>query len=597
MPESLLEGLDPEQRQIAECLRGPVAVLAGAGTGKTRTITHRIAHGVRTGAYAPERVLAVTFTRKAAGELQARLRGLGAEGVSAQTFHGAALAQLGYFWPQLVGGSAPQLLSGGKATVLAQAADGLRLRLPPETLRDIAAEIEWRKNSMLSLEGYAAMLDRGATDGTGERSDTPDSPDRSARLGRDHPRDSRAPGAGARPVPTGLTAEQLLDMQERYGALLDERRLIDFEDVLILATGLLETEPRAAMQMRERYRFFTVDEYQDVNPLQHALLRVWLGDRDDVCVVGDASQTIYGFTGASGAYLLRFGQEHPNAREFRLERNYRSTEPIVRLANRLMRERPGALALQALRGEVDPASANPPSFEWFASDQDEAEAVAASIRAAISDGTPAAEIAVLYRTNAQSAAVEAALQRAGTDARVHGAQRFFDRAEVRQAVMVMRGQAKVVDDRPLFQIVSDVLRACGWQSEPPEGGAAREKWQALNAILSLVDEQPPGTTVQAFSEELLARSRAHHEPSLDAVTLSAVHAAKGLEWSLVHVIGMSEGLLPIVHAESEAAIDEERRLAYVAFTRARDALRISGSAGGARGRRVPSRFLVESGLR
>ena len=589
----LLAVLDPEQRRIAECRRGPVSVLAGAGTGKTRTITHRIAHGVRTGAYAPDRVLAVTFTRKAAGELRARLRGLGADGVNAQTFHSAALAQLGYFWPQFVGGPAPQLLSGGKVTVLSQAAEALRLRLPPETLRDIAAEIEWRKVSMLSLEGYAALLDAA---------------------------DAGAPG---RTMPSGVSAEQLLAVQEKYGALLDERRQIDFEDVLILSAGMLEAEPRASMQLRERYRFFTVDEYQDVSPLQHALLTVWLGDRDDVCVVGDASQTIYSFAGANSSYLLRFSTEHPNAREFRLERNYRSEESIVRTANRLMRGRPGALTLHAVRdvrevtaeapdglragpladpqaasSDAAPGPASAPSigFEWFATEQDEADAVAASIGAAVSAGTPASDIAVLYRTNAQSAAIETALQRLRLDARVHGAQRFFDRAEVRQAVMVMRGQAKVEDDRPLFQIVSDVLRACGWQATPPEGAAARERWQALNAILSLVDEQPAGTTVQTFSEELLARSKAHHEPTLDAVTLSAVHAAKGLEWSLVHLVGMSEGLLPIVHAGDDEAIDEERRLAYVAITRARDTLRVSGSAGGARTRRVPSRFIAEAGI-
>lgn len=568
--DTLLHGLDDEQRQIAECLRGPVSVLAGAGTGKTRTITHRIAHGVRTGVYDPGRVLAVTFTRKAAAEMQGRMRGLGAEGVRAQTFHGAALAQLGYFWPDLVGGAAPQVLGGGKVPVISQAAESIGLRLQRETLRDIAAEIEWRKVSMLSLESYAALVTRDE--------------------------DRPAGGPPARTVPSGITAEQLIAVQEAYGALLDERRQIDFEDVLILTAGMLETEPRAAMQVRERYRFFTVDEYQDVSPLQHALLRLWLGDRDDVCVVGDASQTIYSFAGASSSYLLRFAAEHPNVREFRLERNYRSVEPVVRIANRLMRGRPGALTLRAMADAGEPGPAPEPRAEWFASEQEEAEAVAASIRAAVAAGTPAGEIAVLYRTNAQSAAIEAALQQAGIDAHVHGAQRFFDRAEVRQAVLLMRAQAKVQDDRPLFQIVSDVLRSCGWQSSPPEGAAARERWQALNAILALVDEQPAGTTAQAFSDELLARSKAHHEPTLDAVTLSAVHAAKGLEWSLVHLIGMSEGLLPIVHAESEDEVDEERRLAYVAFTRAKRDLRISGSAGGARTRRTPSRFIAEAGL-
>lgn len=571
--DDLLAGLDDDQRRIAECLRGPVSVLAGAGTGKTRTITHRIAHGVRIGAYAPERVLAVTFTRKAAAEMQGRLRGLGAEGVRAQTFHGAALAQLGYFWPQFVGGAAPQVLGGGKVPVIGQAAESLGLRFGAETLRDIAAEIEWRKVSMLSLEGYAAVL--APQDATAAP--------------------ASAPGGGpSRPVPAGLSAEQLIDVQEAYAKLLEERRQIDFEDVLILTAGMLEAEPRAAVQVRERYRFFTVDEYQDVSPLQHTLLRLWLGDRDDVCVVGDASQTIYGFAGARSSYLLRFAAEHPGAREFRLERNYRSTEPIVRAANRLMRERPGALTLQAVRETTGTPAI--PAFEWFASEHDEADAVAASIRASLENGTPAHEIAVLYRTNAQSAAIEAALERVTVDARVHGAQRFFDRAEVRQAVVLMRAQAKVEDARPLFQIVSDVLRACGWQTSPPEGAAARERWQALGAILALVDDQPAGTTAQQFSDELSARSKAHHEPALDAVTLSAVHSAKGLEWSLVHLIGLSEGLLPIAYATDEGAIDEERRLAYVAFTRARDELRISGSAGGARSRRAPSRFIGEAGL-
>ncbi len=554
--EDPLAGLDPEQREVAECLRGPVAVRAGAGTGKTRTITHRIAHGVQTGAYAPDRVLAVTFTRKAAGELQSRLRALGAEGVRAQTFHGAALAQLGHFWPQLVGGTAPQVLPG-KVAAVSQAVEAMGLRLPAEALRDIASEIEWRKVSMLSIERYAARIDE-------------------------------------RPLPQGISAEQMIQVHESYTELLEARRQIDFEDVLVLLTGMLETEPRAAVHVRERYRFFTVDEYQDVSPLQHALLKVWLGDRTDVCVVGDASQTIYGFAGASSAPLLRFAAEYPGAREFRLERNYRSTAPIVQTANRLMRDRPGALTLRPMRPETPEDQL--PRVEWFATEHEEAAAVAASIRASIESGTPASEIAVLSRTNAQSARVETELANQGVGSRVHGGQRFFDRADVRQAVLLMRGQAKVADPRPLFQVVSDVLRSCGWTTQEPEGAAQRERWEALGAILSLVDEMPPGTTMEAFSEELLARQKAHHEPTLETVTLSAIHAAKGLEWSLVHVVGLSEGVLPIAHAIDEDDIDEERRLCYVAFTRARDELRLSGSAAGARAARMPSRFLAEAGI-
>ncbi len=573
--EEILAPLDPEQREIAECLRGPVSVLAGAGTGKTRAITHRIAYGVRSGVYAADRVLAVTFTRKAAGELQGRLRALGAEGVRAQTFHGAALAQLGHFWPQLIGGAAPQVLPG-KVAAVSQVVESQGLRLSGEALRDIASEIEWRKTSMLSIDGYEARI-------------------------------------GERPIPRGLTPEQLLEVHRGYAALLEERRQVDFEDVLVLLTGMLETEPRAALQVRERYRFFTVDEYQDVSPLQHALLNMWLGNRDDLCVVGDASQTIYSFAGASSSYLLRFGSEYPHAREVRLERNYRSAEPIVRLSNRLMRDRPGALTLRAAR-DVRPekvatdstsggatrspagGAAGAPNFEWFATEHDEAIAVAESIAGAIASGTRPSEIAVLYRMNAQSARFEEALQQRGVSVRVHGAQRFFERADVRQAVMLIRGEAKVADPRPLFQIVSDVLRAGGWSSRPPEGPAERERWEALSALLSLVDEMPPGTGIREFSEELLARQRAQHEPTLESVTLSAIHAAKGLEWSMVHVAGMSEGILPIAHAVDEESIEEERRLCYVAFTRARDVLRLSGVAGGARETRTPSRFLAEAGI-
>lgn len=550
----VLAALDPDQRAIAEALRGPVSVLAGAGTGKTRAITHRIAYGVRTGVYDPGRVLAVTFTRKAAGELQGRLRELGADGVRAQTFHGAALAQLNHFWPEFVGGEAPKLLAG-KVSTLSQTVEALNLRLSGETLRDIAAEIEWRKVSMLSMEEYSERLHM-------------------------------------RPALSGVDHSTLLDIHEGYTRVLEERRQIDFEDVLVMLAGMLEVEPRAAMQVRERYRFFTVDEFQDVSPLQHHLLSLWLGNRDDLCVVGDASQTIYSFAGATSSFLLRFGAEYQHAREFRLERNYRSRKPVVYAANALMRDRPGALKLSPMRDEGEPT----PKFEWFATEQDEARAVAESVRAAIGEGTPASEIAVLYRTNAQSARIEEALAAHGIPSRVHGAQRFYDRADVKRAILLIRGQSKAQDDRPLFQIVSDMLRAVGWTARPPEGAAERERWEALNAILALADASPEGTDIVKFSEDLIARQRSQHEPTFEAVTLSAVHAAKGLEWSLVHVVGMNEGIFPISHAAAEDEIEEERRLAYVAFTRARDTLLVSGFAGAAQERRAPSRFVVEAGI-
>lgn len=553
-PASILDALDPDQREIALALRGPVSVLAGAGTGKTRAITHRIAYGVRTGVYDPQRVLAVTFTRKAAGELQGRLRELGADGVRARTFHGAALAQLSHFWPQFVGGDAPQLLPG-KVAAISQTVESLGMRLSGETLRDIAAEIEWRKVSMMSIDTYAQQLEH-------------------------------------RPALTGLDPDKLVDIHRGYTKLLEDRRQIDFEDVLVLLSGMLEVEPRASLQVREQYRFFTVDEFQDVSPLQRHVLKLWLGARDDLCVVGDASQTIYSFAGASSSFLLRFGAEYPNAREFRLERNYRSTPPIVLSANKLMRDKPGALQLSPMRE----TGASVPQFEWFQTEQDEARAVAQAVAQARSRGVPASDIAVLYRTNSQSARIEEALASQGVPARVHAAQRFYDRADVRRAILLIRGQAKAGDDRPLFQIVSDMLREVGWAAKPPEGSAERERWEALNSILSLADEMPAGTTIVQFSEELLARQRSQHEPKMEAVTLSAVHAAKGLEWPHVHVVGLSEGIFPISHAQSDHDIEEERRLAYVAFTRARDVLLLSGFASAARVSRRPSRFVAEAGV-
>jgi DNA helicase-2/ATP-dependent DNA helicase PcrA len=554
-PRDPLADLDDQQRQVAEALRGPVAVFAGAGAGKTRTITHRIAHGVRSGVYDANRIMSLSFTRKAAGELQSRLRGLGVSGIRAQTFHSAALSQLGFFWPQITGGKAPHLLPG-KVHVLSQVVEGLNLGFSPETLRDTASEIEWRKITMRSIGEYESLLE-----------------------------------SGSRPVPFGMTGEQLIDIMSQYESVKNERRAIDFEDVLILTAGMIETEPRVALQVREQYRFFTVDEYQDVSPLQHTLLQAWLGERDELCVVGDASQTIYSFAGASSRYLLRFAHEHPSARTFKLENNYRSTPDIIALANRLMRDRPGALQLLANRE----ASGAEPSALWFEDEHAEAAAVAWAIREQLRAGHNPADIAVLARTNAQHAAMEAALAAEGIASQMHGATRFFDRADIRQAVLEVRAQSVVPDGRPAFQVVSDVVRGLGWQQEPPRSLAQREKWNALNALVVLA-EQSSAKDLRELSEELLERQRAGHEPRVAAVTLSAIHSAKGLEWPIVYVIGAQEGTLPIYHANSEADISEERRLTYVAFTRAQNELRISGSRGSRRSAREPSRFLAEAGI-
>ena len=556
--EALLATLDAEQRTAAEATLGPVCLLAGAGTGKTTAITHRIAYGVATGVYPPSRVMALTFTARSAAELRGRLRMLGTTGVAARTFHASALSQLGFFWPQVIGGLMPRILDS-KGRVIAHAAETLKLRLDTATLRELAAEIEWRKVSRLTLDQYAKL-------------------------------------AHGRALPAALDADKMVALHRAYEEVKDERRQLDFEDVLLATAGMIESEPWVAQQVREQYRFFVVDEYQDVSPLQQYLLELWLGERQDLCVVGDASQTIYSFAGASSSYLLGFPSRYQNATLVRLESNYRSAPPIVATANRLMRGRPGALVLSAAVREPQAPTAAEPTLNAYQSDSAEARAVAGQIAGQIAAGTRPQDIAVLYRINVQAAVLETALNDAGVRYQLRGGTRFFELPEVKQALMMLKGASVSTFGEPLFKTVSDVLRSLGWTQTAPESrGAVRDRWEALNAVMGLAEATPAGTALRPFVDELFERSAAQHEPTMAAVTLATLHSAKGLEWDTVYLIGLSEGLVPITYAKGFDAIDEERRLLYVGVTRARLLLHLSWSAAGL-GRqadRQPSRFLEE----
>jgi DNA helicase-2/ATP-dependent DNA helicase PcrA len=555
-PDALLAALDAEQRTVARTLLGPVAVLAGAGTGKTRAITHRIAYGVATGTYSPNHVLALTFTTRAAGELRSRLRALGAGAVQARTFHAAAMSQLGYFWPDTVGGHAPGLVES-KGRMIAHAADTIGLRVDTPTLRDLAGEVEWRKVQRLTYDEY-----EGA--------------------------------AGERTMPRDTSPSRVVDLMRAYERLKDDRRQMDFEDVLLATLGMVESEPRVASYVRQQYRFFVVDEYQDVSPVQHDLLRAWLGGRDDLCVVGDASQTIYSFTGASSRYLLGFGSEFPRASVLRLERNYRSTREVVHTANALMRGQPGALDLVAQETAPGPT----PTVLACGHDGDEAATIARRIAELVDGGASYGDCAVLYRVGAQAAAIESALGRNGIPYRVQGGKRFFDRPEVKLAVHHMRGEAVRQTDDELLRRVELVLQISGWTRTPPEGtGAVREQWEALQAIMQLAESAPGDTTMQQFTADLVDRAATHHEPELDAVTLATLHSSKGLEWPHVVLAGVAEGLLPISYATTDDGVDEERRLFYVGITRARRSLTMTWSAQGSSrgGPRVASRFLAALG--
>ncbi|WP_395638444.1 ATP-dependent helicase [Pseudolysinimonas sp.] len=548
----LLDGLDADQRHAAETLLGPVCILAGAGTGKTRAITHRIAHGIQEGVYSPGTLLALTFTAKAAGELRHRLRVLGTPGAVVRTFHAEALAQLGFFWPDLVGGSAPRLLDN-KARYIAEAGERAKIRLGPGAVRDVAGEIEWRKTSELSIERYVGA-------------------------------------ARERPLPRGLDADAVAEVQRQYEEIKDERRRIDFEDVLLLASGLLDSEPIARDRVRTQYRHFVVDEFQDVSPLQHRLLKLWLGDRTDLCVVGDANQTIYTFAGASSSYLLGFERDHPGAEIVRLERNYRSAPQVLDLANRLMRGRPGALDLRAATAGKGVVT------EPVAYDDDAAEAagIAEAVVGELAAGTPPEQIAVLHRVNDQARAFEEAFAARGIVTRSLAGTPFFEIPAVRKVMSALAVQAQRFPEDPVRGFIADTARAAGWTVDRGHSKLGATDWAGLDAVVRFAEGTPEDVTLARFAAELDDREQAKGDLPMRAVVLGTLHSAKGLEWESVYLPGLAEGLLPVVHARGLAAIDEERRLFYVGITRARRRLTLSWARRGQRAQeRQPSRFLQE----
>lgn len=566
--DALLDTLDPEQRQVATALRGPVVVLAGAGTGKTRAITTRIAYGVRTGVYVPQQVLAVTFTARAAGEMRTRLRALGAAGVQARTFHAAALRQLRYFWPRHVGGELPPLVEH-KAGLVAEAAGRVKLPTDRATVRDLAAEVEWVKVTLTDRDDY-----------------------------------ERVAALHARPAPAGLDPTAVTRLLAAYDQVKRVRHVIDFEDVLLYALGLIAEHRQVADAVRGQYHHLVVDEYQDVSPLQQALLDQWLGDRDEVCVVGDPHQTIYTFAGASPRFLLGFRARFPEAAEVRLVRDYRSTPQVVGLANRLVQPRHGARpadrttgvpALQLLAQRPDGPA---PVIREHPDEPAEARWVAGRVQALLDSGTPASEIAVLFRTNGQSETYEQALADAGIPYVLRGAERFFDRPEVREARLLLRGAARSLEGTDLPALVRDVLAGGGWSPTPPAGGGAvRDRWESLAAVARLADDLAatrPAASLADFVAELDDRAESQHAPTIQGVTLASLHAAKGLEWDAVFLVGISEGIVPITYAQTAEQVEEERRLLYVGVTRARQHLALTWAAarspGGRAGRR-PSRFL------
>lgn len=559
--EAILAALDPDQREVAEAVEGPLVVIAGAGTGKTRAITHRIAHAATIGAADPTRTLAVTFTTRAAGEMRGRLAELGVTGVQARTFHSAALRQLQYFWPRSYGSELPPV-SQSRYGLVAEAAARNRLSHETTTIRDLSAEISWSKVSNVTPGSYPALA-----------------------------RGSHREVNGIEPT---VVAKVITD----YENIKRERGVIDFEDILLCTVAMLHEFPEVAAQVRDRYRHFTVDEYQDVSPLQQAVLMAWLGQREDLCVVGDPAQSIHSYAGARPDFLTNFTQRHPDAKIVRLDRDYRSTPQVVDLANKVLHppqftHRGPKLLLRAQRPD-GPA----PVFEGHTTDSDEARAVVSWLQGLNRGGTEWREMAVLFRINAQAPAFEAALTEAGVPYVVRGSERFYERPEIRQALRLLAGHAQNTPNDPGLAAVKAILSGSGWSDEAPVGaGAARERWESLSALVDLAAEiaQTDSTLdLAGVVDELQARAARQEVPVGQGVTLATLHSAKGLEWDAVAVAGVAEGSIPFVLSTTPAAIDEERRLLYVGVTRAREHLRLSWSRSGGPGRagRRMSRFLA-----
>ncbi|MDX6504475.1 MAG: ATP-dependent helicase UvrD/PcrA, partial [Gaiellaceae bacterium] len=518
----------------AETVRGPVCILAGAGSGKTTTITRRIAHQVASSAFAPGEILAVTFTDKAAGEMRARLAALGVQGVAARTFHSAALAQLRHFAPGSVGQILPT-----KALELRHIANRL-LRAPYKfrPAADLATEIEWAQNRRIRPEHYL--------EATGDREP---------------------------PIP----AELMHRIYCEYEARKRSAGLIDFEDLLELAIGLYDSDPHATEVFRARYRAFTVDEYQDVNDLQQTLLERWLGPREELCVVGDDYQSIYSFTGASPGWLLGFAERFPAAKVVRLEANYRSSPELLELANKLVPRLAGAeKTLRATQPSGPPARA-----QMFVDYDAEAKAVVERIKELHKDGVPLEEMALLVRTNARAADFEEGL----ADAKIpfQGAS-LLGRESARFLVKRLRGS-----NAPLAEEVRRLAQAQGWLEDPPEKLGEREQTRQadLGRLVRMAAELDDGVVTGA---DYVAWLEQRFDPRAagSGVHLLTYHRAKGLEFEAVFLPRLEDKELPSKRAVKAGGVVEERRLFYVGLTRAKRELWLSWTAKG-----KASRFLIE----
>jgi DNA helicase-2/ATP-dependent DNA helicase PcrA len=527
-PAPLLVGLTAAQRAAVTSEGNPLCILAGAGAGKTRTLSRRIAYRVAIGEADPAHVLALTFTRKAAGELSARLVALGTrDRITTGTFHSVAYAQLRRWWADRR--QPPPRLLTSKAGLLGALLPG-RHALADVAPAQLAAEIEWAQARLVTPAGYAEA----------------------------------AAAAGRRPE---AAAKAVAALYDRYVSEKARRGLIDFDDLLSGCIAAIISDPGFAAAQRWRWRHLFVDEFQDVNPLQHRLLLGWLGTAPDLCVVGDPNQAIYGWNGADRDLLQGLSERWPGAEVVRLDANHRSTPQVVAAAGAVLGLAPGSLSSSRPGGP-------PVTVRSYDSDVHEARGVVADIRRAHAAGSAWRHLAILMRTNAQAAAFEAACRAAKVPCRIAGAPNLLDDPAVGAAL----GDVTSRPTTPAAAVVAqleDLAGAAGPSQDRPSGSADPPGTARLATLVALAADfasARPGGTASGF-EAWLATTVA--DEGADQVTVSTFHRAKGLEWRAVWVTGLEEGLVPIAHAVDATAQAEERRLLYVAMTRAEHELRCS----------------------
>jgi DNA helicase-2/ATP-dependent DNA helicase PcrA len=570
--ERVLLDLDLEQRKAARILDGPLYILAGAGAGKTRTITHRIAYAVKSKYWSPTAIIATTFTTKAAREMKDRLERLGIVGVTVNTFHGTSLGLLKKYWHYITTYPFPEILNN-KFSLLENICKQVGFSFSSYQVSSIAEEISWVKTSLLPIENYKDNINWKNRDAL-----------------------------------EFMTSEQFGQIYKIYEECKAKINQIDFEDILLIMVHIIDQYPQIAAKIRQNYRYFIVDEFQDISPLQYYVLRMWMGQNLDICVVGDPSQTIYSFAGASCYYLNNFDKLFPGAKHIKIVKNYRSSEQIVQLANKILLHKRNKnyeqLKLKSNKSVRDDKNINSLNFDIYKNEKQEAEKVVVKIEELLNKGYKLSDIAILYRAKFQARNILQFVEKKNLPFIEKGSEKFFENPVINLILEdIKKNKVFYTQEYSSFEECISNFRKRINKTVDRAIQLRGKKEFSKNAILGkafnhLVDNffQIVQTTKQNYSiddflQYIYELIEQEFEPELNCITLASIHSSKGLEFTCVFLIGVSDGNIPISLANSKEEIEEERRLLYVAITRAKQILFISFSAFSNSRKTSLSRFL------